>query len=235
MCRRRRFPCGTMLAQTWNEELLYEVGQGVSREMKEFGAHLWLAPSMNIHRNPLCGRNFEYYSEDPLLTGRLVSAVCRGVQSDPATGVTIKHFACNDQELHRFVSDSVVAEQPLREIYLRAFEMVVKTAAPAALMTSYNLLNGVHTANSYGLCTQVLRGEWGFQGMVMTDWGTTDPGDSVASVCIKHGNDLVMPGTPGDRKEILEALQKGTLLRDELLVCAWRIASTALRLNGMTE
>ncbi len=167
------FPVGTALAQSWDAGLMEEFGRAIAAEMAEFHIDLWLAPGMNIHRNPLCGRNFEYYAEDPLLSGLLAAAVTRGVQADGTRGVTIKHFACNNQEDHRMGVDAQVSEQALREIYLRGFEIAVKTAAPAALMTSYNRINGVQAANSYDLCTVVARGEWGFDGLIMSDWNTT--------------------------------------------------------------
>ena len=141
--------------------------------MREFHVDLWLAPGMNIQRNPLCGRNFEYFSEDPLLSGVLASAVTRGVQDKTGCGVTIKHFACNNQEDNRMGVDACVSERALREIYLRGFEIAVKESVPAAIMSSYNLINGVHAANSRDLCTVVAREEWGFQGVIMSDWNTT--------------------------------------------------------------
>lgn len=200
------FPVGTMLAQSWDTALLYEIGRAVAVEMAEFGVTLWLAPGMNIHRNPLCGRNYEYYSEDPLLTGMMAAAITQGVQSGKGIGTTIKHFACNNLEDNRKHSDSIVSERALREIYLHGFEIAVKHAQPMALMTSYNLINGVHTANSYDLVTKVLRDEWGFQGLVMTDWTTTGEGGSSPVGCMKAGNDLIMPGSLEDLRLLREAL-----------------------------
>ena len=220
-------PVGTLLAQSFDPALLEEVGMLIGREMKEFGVTLWLAPGMNIHRNPLCGRNFEYYSEDPMLSGTMAAAVTRGVQSLGGIGVTIKHFACNNQEDNRMNVSAVVSERALREIYLRGFEIAVKTSAPAAVMTSYNRINSVHSANSYDLCTKVLRQEWGFDGIVMTDWLTTNNGHgSSAAKCIAAGNDLVMPGHESDIREILDALTgEGDLFLDEadLDSCVLRI------------
>ena len=220
------FPVGTALAQTWNPDLLEKVGRAVSGEMKEFGIRLWLAPGMNIHRNPLCGRNFEYYSEDPVLTGLMAAAITRGVQEDPTTGTTVKHFCCNNQEDNRMGYDAIVSERALREIYLRGFEIAVRLAQPQAIMTSYNLVNGEHTANSADLCTQAARREWGFQGLIMTDWTTTyEHGGSISWKCIAAGNDLIMPGYDGDFDSIRRALASGDLTREQLITCAARVVS----------
>ena len=192
--------------------------------MVEFGITLWLAPGMNIHRNPLCGRNFEYYSEDPLLSGRMAAAMTKGVQRVPGCGTTIKHFACNNQEDNRKDSNSILSERALREIYLKGFEIAVKTAQPMAVMTSYNLVNGVHAANSYDLCTKAARNEWGFQGLIMTDWTTTEGDTScTASGCIRAGNDLIMPGSRGDHDNLYKELAEGTLSQDELRACISRL------------
>ena len=168
-------PIATMIAQSWDVSLARSLGRIVGREMAEFGVHSWLAPGMNIHRNPLCGRNFEYYSEDPLLSGMMAAADTLGVQETPGVGTTPKHFACNNQEDNRNYSDSIVSEQALREIYLRGFEICVRSAQPMFIMTSYNFINGVHAAMNRDTLTYVLRNEWGFGGLVMTDWGTSDP------------------------------------------------------------
>lgn len=206
------FPTGTQLAQTWDQTMLEEVGAAVADEMRLFGVTLWLAPGMNIHRNPLCGRNYEYYSEDPLLSGRMASAVTRGVQEKGDVGTTIKHFACNNQEDNRTGSDSIVSERALREIYLKGFEIAVCEQQPLAIMTSYNLVNGVHAANSYDLCTKVARDEWHFKGVIMTDWTTTQNGpDCTAAGCMRAGNDLVMPGVEADHENIRQALADGSL------------------------
>ena len=199
-------PIGTVLAQTWNLELIEEIGSLVGREMDEFGITLWLAPGMNIHRNPLCGRNFEYYSEDPLLTGCVGAAMTKGVQKICGVGTTIKHFACNNQEDNRKGVDAVVSERALREIYLKGFEIVVRSARPMSIMTSYNLVNGVHAANNKDLCTAAARDEWGFTGLIMTDWTTTQSGGSSSPGCISAGNDLIMPGTCEDIRQVAEAL-----------------------------
>ncbi|MDE7417409.1 MAG: glycoside hydrolase family 3 C-terminal domain-containing protein [Lachnospiraceae bacterium] len=210
-------PVGTALAQSWDTEIMKKCGRAVAEEMQEFGVTLWLAPGMNIHRNPLCGRNFEYYSEDPLLSGIMAAAMTDGVQSRKGCGTTIKHFACNNQEDNRMHSDSIVSERALREIYLKGFEIAVKKSQPMAIMTSYNLVNGIHAANSYDLCTKAARNEWGYQGLIMTDWTTTNDGtDCTASGCIRAGNDIVMPGCDSDHKNLKEELERGTLELREL-------------------
>lgn len=227
------FPVGTLLAQTWDTGLVEEVGRAVAAEMEAFGVSWWLAPGMNIHRNPLCGRNFEYFSEDPLLSGSMAAAITKGVQSCNGVGTTIKHFACNNQEDNRMGCDSIVSERALREIYLRGFEIAVKTAQPMAIMTSYNLINGVHTANSKDLCTVAAREEWNFQGIIMTDWTTTMPrGGSSAWGCIAAGNDLIMPGCEGDKESILKALAEGTLDREELKACVKRMLRVIFQTNA---
>ncbi len=224
------FPVGTVLAQTWNTECAEDFGRAVAEEMLPLHVSLWLAPGMNIHRNPLCGRNFEYYSEDPLITGKFAAAVTRGVQSTPGTGVTIKHFACNSQEDNRFGEDSVVSERALREIYLRGFEIAVREAHPRAIMTSYNKINGVHSANSFDLCTELARREWGFHGLIMTDWGTTmAQGGSSPAACIAAGNDLMMPGSLDDCDRVREGLENGMITVEQLRCCAEHVINAALR------
>jgi len=200
-------PIGTLLAQSFDTDLLEEVGTAIADELRAFHIAVWLAPGMNIHRNPLCGRNFEYYSEDPLLSGLMAAAITRGVQSKPGVGVSIKHFACNNQEDNRMHVNEIISERTLREIYLKGFEIAVKTADPLTIMTSYNRINGVHSANNYDLCTVVARREWGFRGYIMTDWSTTSGGGSNAAKCILAGNDLVMPGTDHDIQEIIDAVK----------------------------
>ena len=227
------FPVGTALAQTWDLDLLREVGRAVACEMREFGVDLWLAPGMNIQRNPLCGRNFEYYAEDPLLSGLLAAAITQGVQKQGGCGVTLKHFACNNQEDHRMGVDVRVSERALREIYLRGFEIAIKEADPAAIMTSYNKINGVYPANSPDLCTALLRQEWGFGGLVMTDWNTTVPADgSTPWRCAAAGNDVIMPGNPGDDADIRRALAAGCLTGEAVRRSAGRVIALAARLRG---
>ena len=206
-------PVATLLAQSWDKDLIREAGKIIGREMLRFGVTLWLAPGMNIHRNPLCGRNFEYYSEDPLISGICAAMMTEGVQSFGGIGTTVKHFAVNNQEDNRNYCNSHVGERALREIYLKGFEICVKNARPMSIMSSYNLLNGLHTANSYELLTACARDEWGFDGVVMTDWGTTGgltagaagrkyPA-SVPAMCIQAGNDLIMPGSLADIEDIV--------------------------------
>lgn len=240
-------PVASLLASSWDMDLIEKAGDLVGKEMLQFGVTLWLAPGMNIHRNPLCGRNFEYYSEDPLFTGMCASAITKGVQKHPGIGTTIKHFAANNQENNRFYSNSHVSERALREIYLKGFEIAVKTSQPMAVMSSYNLLNGVHTANSYELLTSLLRDEWGFKGLVMTDWFATHNTDfltgkkerkypaSSSPLCIKAGNDLIMPGGQKDVDEIIRAVYKeegeGTykITLEELQYCALNILRIILQ------
>ena len=194
------FPIGTLIAQSWDKDVAKQFGEAIGEEMLEMGVTLWLAPGMNIHRNPLCGRNFEYYSEDPLLSGITAAATTLGVQSHEGIGVTIKHYAGNNQEDNRNAVNNTITERAFREIYLKGFEIAVKAANPMAIMTSYNLNNGMPAADDYDLCTDLARGEWGFNGLVMTDWGG---GQSTPVNSMHAGNDLIMPG--GSSKSIAEA------------------------------
>ena len=228
-------PVGTLLAQTWDPALIEEVGAMVAGEMQEFGVSWWLAPGMNIHRNPLCGRNFEYYSEDPVVSGVMAAAMTRGVQSKEGVGTTIKHFACNNQEDNRMGSDSIISERALREIYLKGFEIAVKTSQPMAIMTSYNLLNGIHTANCKDTCTVVARGEWDFQGIIMTDWTTTSNGGSVSYQCAAAGNDLIMPGNPVDFENIKEAVESGKLSQEDMRACVKRMIKVIYQTLGYED
>lgn len=223
-------PVGSTLSQSWAPEMLQECGDLVGDEMERFNVTLWLAPGMNIHRNPLCGRNFEYFSEDPLLSGKMAAAITKGVQKHPGCGTTIKHFACNNQEDNRKGSDSILSERALREIYLRGFGIAIRESQPLSIMTSYNLINGVHAANNYDLCTRAARNEFGFRGTIMTDWTTTGDGpDCTAAGCIRAGNDLVMPGHPADLDSIRDALKDGSLSLQELRDCITRTVRVILQ------
>ncbi len=214
--RTTAWPCATTLACTWNPELIEQVGAAGGAELRENNMGVWLAPAMNIHRDPMCGRNFEYFSEDPLLAGKSAAALIRGVQSQKAA-VSLKHFACNNKEANRFASDSRLSERALREIYLKGFEIAVKESSPYTIMSSYNLINGQHTSESYELLTGILRDEWGYNGMVVTDWGVKN--DPVKEV--KAGNDMKMHcGYPEDLKA---AYDNGELTRADLEKCVKRI------------
>ena len=236
-------PIGTALAQSWNMELCEGCGAVVGEEMEYFGIHLWLAPAFNIHRSPLCGRNFEYYSEDPLISGRVGAAITKGVQQHAGRGTTIKHFCCNNQETNRLLSNSAVSERALREIYLRGFQICVEESSPCAIMTSYNLLNGTHTSERSDLLKTVVRGEWGYGGLIMTDWVISAMASkgkyrgAKSAPTIKAGNDVFMPGSPADYKTAMNALQgkdkEFTLTRTELVYCAEHVVDMVLRLTGV--
>lgn len=236
-------PIGTALAQSWNDKLVSEIGDIVGYEMELFGVQLWLAPAINIHRSPLCGRNFEYYSEDPFLSGHIGSAIIKGVQKHSGCGTTIKHYACNNQETNRHTSNSVVSQRALREIYLKPFEICVKEAQPKAIMSSYNLINKEHSCNSKDIQTHILHDEWGFEGFVMTDWFVTSDMMSnenskykcaSAAGNVKAGNDLTMPGTKEDLEDILSAIDnlghKYPLSRAELQFAAKNVLKKVLEL-----
>ena len=232
-------PVGTAVAQSWNTAFAELCGDIVGDEMERFGVHLWLAPALNIHRCVLCGRNFEYYSEDPLLSGRTAAAVTRGVQKHPGRGVTLKHFAANNQEYRRFNSNSVVSERALRDIYLRGFEICVREAQPLAVMTSYNLINGTHASERKDLVEDVLRREFGFDGLVMTDWtiaGTGEKGaawpEARADRISRAGVDLVMPGSRGDVRRIRKALKRGEITRGQLEENASRVLRMIRMVTG---
>lgn len=218
------WPCATLLACSWNPEIVYEVGAAGAREMKENNLGVWLTPAMNIHRSPLCGRNFEYYSEDPLIAGTMAAAKVNGIQSEHI-GASVKHFACNNKETNRKASDSRVSERALREIYLKGFEIAVKEAQPWTLMTCYNLINGRYASEREDLLAGILREEWGFEGMVTTDWWNK----AYQYKEIKAGNDLKMGS--GDPDEVLTALKEGKVTRAEIEICAARILETIMKLD----
>ncbi len=210
------FPVAAALAQSWDTDLLHRIGQAVSAEMTTFGVKVWLAPALNLVRNPLCGRNYEYYSEDPLLSGKLAAAITRGVQETPGNCVTVKHFAANNQEENRYFVSSDMDERTLRELYLKGFEIVVKEAQPRALMTAYNKINGAYCANSRTLCTDILRTEWGFAGAVMTDWLSTGKDRANEAKAIKAGVDLIMPGGKKPLAALTEAAKDDPSLQQAL-------------------
>lgn len=243
-------PIGMSLAQSWDMDMLEKVGKIVGNEMKAFHVDLWLAPAMNIHRNPLCGRNFEYYSEDPVVAGKCAAAITNGVQSDPTIGTTIKHFAANSQEENRYFTNSHMTERTIREIYIKNFEITVKESKPLSIMTSYNLINGIHAANSYDLLQAAARDEWGFDGVVMTDWFTSVDMPALTGVykpiypisastgCIKAGNDLQMPGCQKNIDDILDSVKNQkeidgyTLTKADLQFCVENLFRVIARTEG---
>ena len=227
------FPVTAALAQSWNTELLEEVGKAIFVEMKEYGCTFWLAPAVNIHRNPLCGRNFEYVSEDPFLTGEVAAALTKGIQQEEGYYVTVKHFACNNMEDNRNKVSSNLSERALREIYLRGFERAVRKGHAKAIMTSYNRINSVYAPNSYDLCTKVLRNEWCFDGVVMTDWFSTNKGLGHNALAMKAGNDLIMPGGGSYKKEILAGVKSGMISEEDVRRCCANVVRAIM--NSATQ
>ena len=232
-------PIATAIAQTFNVDFAKKCGDIVGKEMEVFNIHLWLAPAMNIHRHILCGRNFEYFSEDPLVSGKIAAGITLGVQKHKNKGVTVKHFIGNNQEFNRLNSNSKMSERAMREIYLKGFEIVIQEAHPHALMTSYNLVNGVHTSQDSQLLISVLRSEWGFNGLIMTDWShsyfsefpTSKYPPQNAYEIIKGGNNIMMPGGVDDYDLLMNKLSEKMLTRDDLLCCASKVYEMIEKLN----
>ena len=234
------FPVGTLLACTWDTKLIEQVGRAIGNEVLEYGSDIQLAPAINIMRNPLCGQNYEYYSEDPLLTGKIAAAMINGIQEN-GSGTSVKHLAANNSEKNRMDLNVNVSQRALREIYLRGFEIAVKESNPATIMSSYNKINGIYTSADYDLLTTILRDEWGYKGVVITDWfgGYSNGLEALmgkgkehnTSLQLKAGNDLLMPGIPSQKEDILNDLKSGALTEADLDICVKRILDMILSSN----
>ena len=218
------YPIATMLSSTWNLELVEEAGRNMGNEVLEYGVDILLAPGANIHRNPLCGRNFEYYSEDPLLSGKMAAAMINGIEEN-GVGTSLKHFAVNNQELNRLSNNAIVSERALREIYLKNFEIAVRESQPWTIMTSYNFINGEHAAESKRLLTDILRDEWGFEGAVMTDWN----GGYDDAAIVRAGNEMIQPGRDERYVNLLNAIHDGSLSMDDVDRTVTRILELVVR------
>ena len=218
------YPIATMLSSTWNLELVGEAGRNMGNEVLEYGVDILLAPGANIHRNPLCGRNFEYYSEDPLLSGKMAAAMINGIEEN-GVGTSLKNFAVNNQELNRLSNNAIVSERALREIYLKNFEIAVRESQPWTIMTSYNFINGEHAAESKRLLTDILRDEWGFEGAVMTDWN----GGYDDAAIVRAGNEMIQPGRDERYVNLLNAIRDGSLSMDDVDRAVTRILELVVR------
>ena len=224
-------PIATALAQSFNSDFVYECGRLVREEMEIYGVDDWLTPAVNIHRHILCGRNFEYYSEDPLVSANCAISITKAIQENPSKVVTIKHFACNNQETNRTNNNSIVSERAIREIYLPAFERCIKESNPHSIMSSYNLIDGIHASEHHGLLIDILRNEWGYDGLVMTDWIKSNQSymknnkypNAQASRNIPNGVNICMPGSKDDIKDIKKALKANKISREELEQAATKV------------
>ena len=222
------FPIATLLASSWNETLVYEVGNAMGREAKAYGIDVILGPAANIHRHPLCGRNFEYFSEDPLLSGFIGASIVNGIQSN-GIGTSVKHFVANNQETNRVLNDVIISDRAMHEIYLKGFEHIVKRSQPWTIMSSYNKINGVYTSENEWLLTNILRNEWGFKGLVMTDWfGGKSPSSQISA-----GNDLLEPGTNKQWKALTKAVKNGELSMDAIDRATKRILTLIFKTKKM--